>query len=291
MAIKNVGIIGAGQMGLGIAHVAAAAGYDVIMNDISEEQLSKATDIIAKNLDRQIKKEKISEADKEKTLSNITTSTDIKDLFDCDLVIEAATEREEIKFSIFEKLSKIVKDDCYIASNTSSLSITKLASYTKNPEKFMGVHFMNPVPMMKLVELIKGLATSEETYKDMHEFVTSLGKIIAVSNDVPAFIVNRILITMINEAIYALYENVGDVVSIDNALTLGAAHPMGPLQLADFIGLDTCLAIMETLHREMGDTKYRPSPLLRKYVEAGWLGKKTKKGFYDYSGETPIPSK
>jgi 3-hydroxybutyryl-CoA dehydrogenase len=291
MDIKLIGIIGGGQMGAGIAHSAALAGYDIIINDIATGQLTKAKESIALNMDKAVKKNLISESDKNFALDRISTTIDMQDLQECDLVIEAASEKEAIKKSIFEKLSTILKPSAYIVSNTSSLSITRLASYTNRPEQFMGVHFMNPVPLMKLVELVRGIATAEQTVKDMRGFIDNLGKIYAEAEDFPGFIVNRILIPMINEAVYTLYEGVGSVKSIDDCLRMGANHPMGPLQLADFIGLDTCLAIMQVLNEGLADTKYRPCPLLVKYVEAGWLGRKTGKGFYDYASGEPVPTR
>lgn len=283
MTLKVIGIIGAGQMGLGIGQVCAISGYHTILVDISQEQLDKAKATITAHLQKMVTKEKISIQDQTKALDNISFSTDMQSLQETCLVIEAATENLAVKEKILSNICAIVPKHTLIASNTSSLSITKLASMTDRPEQFMGVHFMNPVPIMKLVELIKGLQTNTETFDKMVDFAQSLGKISAISDDYPAFIVNRILIPMINEAIYTLHEGVADKESIDKALTLGANHPMGPLALADFIGLDTCLAIMETLHRDLGDTKYRPCPLLMKYVEAGWLGKKSGRGFYNYS--------
>lgn len=291
MKISKVGIVGAGQMGNGIAHVFALAGYDVLLNDISAEGLEKAIATIDKNLTRQVSKEKISQTDKDATMARITTTLALEDLGQCDLVIEAATEREDVKNAIFEQLQPHLKPTTILTSNTSSISITRLASRTDRPEKFMGFHFMNPVPVMKLVELIRGIATDDETYEAMLQVVESLGKISASAEDFPGFIVNRILVPMINEAVYTLYEGVGSVTSIDQSLKLGANQPMGPLELADFIGLDTCLAIMNVLYDGLADTKYRPCPLLTKYVEAGWLGRKTKRGFYDYSGETPVPTR
>jgi len=291
MTIETVGIVGAGQMGNGIAHVFALAGYNVLLNDIAQDSLDKAMATIEKNLDRQVSREKITAEDKAATLARITTTLTLTDLGQTDLVIEAATEREEVKNQIFATLVPHLKPTTILASNTSSISITRLASKTDRPERFMGVHFMNPVPVMKLVELIRGIATDDATYQTMLAIVAKLGKTAASAEDFPAFIVNRILIPMINEAVYTLYEGVGNVQSIDMAMKLGANHPMGPLELADFIGLDTCLAIMHVLHDGLADTKYRPCPLLVKYVEAGWLGRKTGRGFYDYRGETPVPTR
>ena len=291
MAIKTVGIVGAGQMGNGIAHVFALAGYDVVMSDISQEALDKAVALIDRNLERQVSREKISAAEKAAALGRITTTLKLSDVAQTDLVIEAATERETVKQAIFEDLLPHLKPHTILTSNTSSISITRLASRTDRPEKFMGFHFMNPVPVMQLVELIRGIATDEPTYKALVEVVEKIGKTAASAEDFPAFIVNRILMPMINEAVYTLYEGVGNVKSIDESLKLGANHPMGPLELADFIGLDTCLAIMNVLHEGLADTKYRPCPLLTKYVEAGWLGRKTQRGFYDYRGETPVPTR
>ena len=291
MDIQTVGIVGAGQMGNGIAHVMALAGYDVMLNDISEEALQKAVATIEKNLDRQVSRDKISQQDKTATIARIRTTRTLTDLGTSDLVIEAATERETIKQAIFEDLLPHLKPETILTSNTSSISITRLASRTDRPEKFMGFHFMNPVPVMQLVELIRGIATDEETFAACKTVVARLGKTAATAEDFPAFIVNRILMPMINEAVYTLYEGVGSVESIDSSMRLGANHPMGPLELADFIGLDTCLAIMNVLHDGLADTKYRPCPLLTKYVEAGWLGRKTQRGFYDYRGETPVPTR
>ena len=291
MSIKTVGIVGAGQMGNGIAHVFALAGYDVVMSDISQEALDKAVALIDRNLERQVSREKISAAEKAAALGRITTTLKLSDVAKTDLVIEAATERETVKQAIFEDLLPHLKPHTILTSNTSSISITRLASRTDRPEKFMGFHFMNPVPVMQLVELIRGIATDEPTYKALVEVVEKIGKTAASAEDFPACIVNRILMPMINEAVYTLYEGVGNVKSIDESLKLGANHPMGPLELADFIGLDTCLAIMNVLHEGLADTKYRPCPLLTKYVEAGWLGRKTQRGFYDYRGETPVPTR
>jgi len=291
VAIKKVGVIGAGQMGSGIAHVVALAGYDVLITDISKEVVDKAMATIGRNMDRQIARGIITEADKQAALGRIAYAPDYDAFSDCDLVIEAATEDESIKRKIFTELSPKVKPDAIIASNTSSISITRLASITKRPERFIGMHFMNPVPVMQLVELIRGIATEDDTFAISREFVESLGKTIAVSEDFPAFIVNRILLPMINEAVYTLYEGVGTVEAIDKAMRLGANHPMGPLELADFIGLDTCLSVMQVLYEGLADSKYRPCPLLVKYVEAGWLGRKTQRGFYDYRGETPVPTR
>lgn len=291
MSIKTVGIVGAGQMGNGIAHVFALAGYDVLLNDISQDSLDKAVALIDRNLERQAARGKISPEDKAAAMARIATTTTLADLGPTDLVIEAATERETVKQAIFEDLLPHLKPTTILTSNTSSISITRLASRTDRPEKFMGLHFMNPVPVMQLVELIRGIATDDATYQTMLKVVESLGKTAASAEDFPAFIVNRILMPMINEAVYTLYEGVGSVKSIDESLKLGANHPMGPLELADFIGLDTCLAIMNVLHDGLADTKYRPCPLLTKYVEAGWLGRKTQRGFYDYRGEVPVPTR
>ena len=291
MTIERVGVIGAGQMGNGIAHVFALAGYDVIMNDINADALTAAVQRIDKNMERQVSRDAITADAKAEALRRINTTTTLTDLGQTDLVIEAATERETIKSAIFEDLVPHLKPDTILTSNTSSISITRLAARTDRPERFMGFHFMNPVPVMQLVELIRGIATDEPTFKACEEVVARLGKTSTASEDFPAFIVNRILMPMINEAIYTLYEGVGSVKSIDTSLKLGANHPMGPLELADFIGLDTCLAIMNVLHDGLADTKYRPCPLLTKYVEAGWLGRKTKRGFYDYTGEIPIPTR
>ncbi|MGD9742981.1 MAG: 3-hydroxybutyryl-CoA dehydrogenase [Dongiaceae bacterium] len=289
--IKRIGIIGAGQMGNGIAHVCAINGYEVVLADVSQPQLDKARDVIDRNMTRQVKRKLITEADKKAALGRITTAVGFGAFDDCDLVIEAATENEEVKRAILKELCPVLKPDALIATNTSSISITRLAAVTDRPSKFMGMHFMNPVPLMKLVELIRGLATDEATYHTIKELAEKLGKTAASAEDFPAFIVNRILLPMINEAVYTLYEGVGSVESIDTAMKLGANHPMGPLELADFIGLDTCLAVMQVLYDGLADSKYRPCPLLVKYVEAGWVGKKSGRGFYDYSTEKPTPTR
>ena len=291
MEIHSVGVVGAGQMGNGIAHVFALAGYDVTLTDVSAEALTKAIAIIDKNIERQVSRGKVTPDDKAAAMARIKTTGVLADVGRCDLIIEAATERETVKQAIFEDLLPHLKPTTILTSNTSSISITRLASRTDRPEKFMGFHFMNPVPVMQLVELIRGIATDQETWDCLHEVVRKLGKTAASAEDFPAFIVNRILMPMINEAVYTLYEGVGSVKSIDESLKLGANHPMGPLELADFIGLDTCLAIMNVLHDGLADTKYRPCPLLTKYVEAGWLGRKTQRGFYDYRGDTPVPTR
>ena len=291
MGVTTIGVIGAGQMGNGIAHVMALAGYEVRLTDVSEDALSAARGKIESNLNRQISRDKITEAARDAALARIVTVGGLKDVGATDLVIEAATERETIKQAIFEDILPHLKPDTILTSNTSSISITRLASRTDRPERFMGFHFMNPVPVMQLVELIRGIATDDATFKTCEAVVDALGKTSAPAEDFPAFIVNRILMPMINEAIYTLYEGVGSVRSIDTSLKLGANHPMGPLELADFIGLDTCLAIMNVLHDGLADTKYRPCPLLTKYVEAGWLGRKTQRGFYDYRGGEPVPTR
>lgn len=289
--IKRVGVVGAGQMGNGIAHVCALAGYDVALNDISEDALERGRAAIEKNMTRQVSRDLISPEDMQTALDRITFSSGMAAFTDADLVIEAATENRELKEKIFKSLLDVVPERAFLATNTSSISITRLASVTDRPEKFIGMHFMNPVPLMQLMEIIRGLATDQETYDMAAQFAVRLGKTVTNAEDYPAFIVNRILMPMINEAIYALYEGVGTVESIDTAMKLGANHPMGPLTLADFIGLDTCLSIMQVLHDGLADTKYRPCPLLVKYVEAGWTGRKAKRGFYDYRGDAPVPTR
>jgi 3-hydroxybutyryl-CoA dehydrogenase len=290
-SIRKVGVIGAGQMGNGIAHVCALAGFDVRLNDLSAERIKAGIATINGNLARQVSRQRISEEERQTALRRIAPAEKLDALADCDLTIEAATEKEDVKRAIFASLCPLLKPDAILGSNTSSISITRLASSTDRPERFIGIHFMNPVPLMELVELIRGIATGDPTFELVKQFVTKLGKTIAVSEDFPAFIVNRILLPMINEAIFTLYEGVGNVEGIDTAMRLGAHHPMGPLELADFIGLDTCLSVMQVLHEGLADSKYRPCPLLVKYVEAGWLGRKTKRGFYDYRGEKPVPTR
>jgi 3-hydroxybutyryl-CoA dehydrogenase len=290
-SIKTIGIIGAGQMGSGISHVCALAGFDVRLGDVDLQAIDRAVAVIDRNIARQVAKGKIAQADHDAALGRIKTGTGY-DLFgDCDLVIEAATEREELKREIFKKLVPHLAPHAIIASNTSSISITRLAAATDRAERFIGMHFMNPVPVMALVELIRGIATDEATFQVARTLAFKLGKTPVAAEDFPAFIVNRILLPMINEAVYTLYEGVGSVEAIDTAMRLGANHPMGPLELADFIGLDTCLSIMQVLHDGLADSKYRPCPLLVKYVEAGWLGRKTNRGFYDYRGEKPVPTR
>jgi 3-hydroxybutyryl-CoA dehydrogenase len=289
--ISTIGIVGAGQMGNGIAHVCAASGHAVRMLDVNQEAIDRGLRTIASNLDRQVAKGVLTAEQKAQTLARISTGTEYALFGDCDLVIEAAPENEALKREVFRKLCPVLKPDAMIASNTSSISITRLAAMTDRPGRFIGMHFMNPVPIMKLVEIIRGIATSEECFVAIRDLTRKLGKSAAVAEDFPAFIVNRILLPMINEAVYTLYEGVGNVESIDTAMKLGANHPMGPLELADFIGLDTCLSVMQVLHEGLADSKYRPCPLLVKYVEAGWLGRKTNRGFYDYRGEKPVPTR
>jgi 3-hydroxybutyryl-CoA dehydrogenase len=289
--IKKVGVVGAGQMGSGIAHVSALAGYDVLLNDISPDRIKAGLASINGNLARQVSKKVISEEARQQALTHIKPAEKMSDLAQCDLVIESATEKEDVKRKIFAEICQTLKPDAVLASNTSSISITRLASSTDRPERFIGIHFMNPVPVMELVELVRGIATGDETFEASKAFVANLGKTAAVAEDFPAFMVNRILLPMINEAIYTLYEGVGNVEAIDTAMRLGAHHPMGPLELADFIGLDTVLSVMQVLHEGLADSKYRPCPLLVKYVEAGWLGRKAQRGFYDYRGEKPVPTR
>lgn len=289
--IKKVGVIGAGQMGNGIAHVVALAGYDVALNDLKKDAVETAIGVIKRNMVRQVGRGLITETDMQKAIGRIAFAPSLDSLVDCDLVIEAATEDEAVKRRIFADMRGKIKPGAILASNTSSISITRLAATTAEPERFIGIHFMNPVPVMQLVELIRGIATEDDTFGVARQFVESLGKQTAVSEDFPAFIVNRILLPMINEAIYTLYEGVGGVDAIDKAMRLGANHPMGPLELADFIGLDTCLSVMQVLYEGLADSKYRPCPLLVKYVEAGWLGRKTQRGFYDYRGDAPVPTR
>jgi 3-hydroxybutyryl-CoA dehydrogenase len=291
MEIRKIGVVGAGQMGNGIAHVMSLAGFEVMLNDISQDMLDKAIATMTRNMERQVSRGKITQDAMDSALARITPTLTLTDLGATDLVIEAATERETVKQAIFDELLPHLQPHTILTSNTSSISITRLASRTDRPEKFMGFHFMNPVPVMQLVELIRGIATDKPTYDACLAVVEKLGKTAASAEDFPAFIVNRILMPMINEAVYTLYEGVGNVQSIDQSMKLGANHPMGPLELADFIGLDTCLAIMNLLHDGLADTKYRPCPLLTKYVEAGWLGRKTGRGFYDYRGEVPVPTR
>jgi len=291
MAINRVGIIGAGQMGSGIAHVCALAGFDVMINDVSGERIKKSLATINGNMARQVASGKVTEEARQSALDRLIAAPETESLGEADLVIEAATEDEQVKRKIFAAVCPALKSNALLATNTSSISITRLAAATDRPEQFIGIHFMNPVPVMELVEVIRGIATSDDTFQSARDFVAKLGKTITVAEDYPAFIVNRILLPMINEAIYVLYEGVGTVEAIDTAMRLGAHHPMGPLQLADFIGLDTCLSIMQVLYEGLADSKYRPCPLLVKYVEAGWLGRKTGRGFYDYRGETPVPTR
>ncbi len=289
--IQTIGVVGAGQMGNGIAHVCALAGFDVMLNDVAPDRIKASLATINGNMAKQVAKKLITEDERKAALSRIKAAEKYDDLATCDLVIETAIEKEEAKRKIFSELCASLRPEAIIATNTSSISITRLASSTDRPERFIGIHFMNPVPLMELVEVIRGIATDDSTFEASKIFVRKLGKQIAVSEDFPAFIVNRILLPMINEAIYTLYEGVGNVEAIDTAMRLGAHHPMGPLELADFIGLDTCLSVMQVLHEGLADSKYRPCPLLVKYVEAGWLGRKTQRGFYDYRGEKPVPTR
>jgi 3-hydroxybutyryl-CoA dehydrogenase len=289
--LRRIGVIGAGQMGAGIAHVCALAGFDVAVIDVDNEALQRGRQTVERNLSRQVARGSFREEDKQAALGRIHMGLDYTRFSDCDMVVEAATENEKVKREIYAKLKPVLKPDALIATNTSSISITRLASATDRPGKFIGMHFMNPVPMMSLVELIRGIATDEETFAVTRELALKLGKTPVAAEDFPAFIVNRILLPMINEAVYTLYEGVGTVEAIDTAMKLGAKHPMGPLELADFIGLDTCLSVMQVLYEGLADSKYRPCPLLVKYVEAGWLGRKTGRGFYDYHGERPVPTR
>ncbi|CAK0772938.1 3-hydroxybutyryl-CoA dehydrogenase [uncultured Gammaproteobacteria bacterium] len=289
--IQRIGIIGAGQMGSGIAHVCSLSGFEIKICDINPEALTKCLALIERNIERQVHKGKVQADDKAAALARISTSTDMGIFGDCDLVIEAATENEVIKREIFKKLVPFLKPSAIIGTNTSSISITRLAAVTDRPPKFIGMHFMNPVPLMELIELIRGIATDDETFTIVRDLAIKIGKKVAVAEDFPAFIVNRILLPMINEAVYTLYEGVGSVTGIDTAMKLGANHPMGPLELADFIGLDTCLSVMQVLYEGLADSKYRPCPLLVKYVEAGWVGRKAGRGFYDYSKNPPIPTR
>jgi 3-hydroxybutyryl-CoA dehydrogenase len=290
-AVRKIGVIGAGQMGNGIAHVCALSGFHVLLNDVVADRITEGLATISGNLARQVSRQRISDEQRQAAIKRISPATTLDELGDCDLVIESATEQEEIKRKIFSALCPVLKPEAIVGSNTSSISITRLAAATDRPERFIGIHFMNPVPLMELVEVIRGIATDDATFGATKQFIAKLGKQIAVAEDFPAFIVNRILLPMINEAIYTLYEGVGNVESIDTAMRLGAHHPMGPLELADFIGLDTCLSVMQVLHEGLADSKYRPCPLLVKYVEAGWLGRKTQRGFYDYRGDKPVPTR
>src|ERR1700689_5189117 len=291
MTIRKIGIVGAGQMGNGIAHVCALSGFHVMLNDIVPDRIAEGLATINGNLARQVSRQRISDEQRKAAIKRIAPANTLADLGDCDLVIEAATEHEETKRKIFTALCPLLKPETIVGTNTSSISITRLAAATDRPERFIGIHFMNPVPRMELVEVIRGIATDDPTFELTKQFISKLGKQIAVAEDFPAFIVNRILLPMINEAIYTLYEGVGNVEAIDKAMRLGAHHPMGPLELADFLGLDTCLSVMQVLHEGLADSKYRPCPLLVKYVEAGWLGRKTQRGFYDYRGEKPVPTR
>ena len=291
MKFRKVGVIGAGQMGNGIAHVCALAGYNVALYDISPDRIEAGLATIDGNMARQVSSERITVEQRDAALERLSAAESMESFEDADIVIESATENEEVKRKIFSELCPHLREDALIATNTSSISITRLAASTDRPERFMGMHFMNPVPVMELVELVRGIATDDATFETIQQFASSLGKKVANAEDFPAFIVNRILLPMINEAVYALYEGVGSIESIDKAMKLGANHPMGPLQLADFIGLDTCLSIMQVLYDGLADSKYRPCPLLVKYVEAGWLGRKTQRGFYDYRGEKPVPTR
>jgi 3-hydroxybutyryl-CoA dehydrogenase len=291
MAIRKIGVVGAGQMGNGIAHVCALSGFHVMLNDVVADRITEGLATINGNLARQVSRQRISDEQRQAAMKRISPAPTLDELGDCDLVIEAATEQEETKRKIFAALCPSLRPETIVGTNTSSISITRLAATTDRPERFIGIHFMNPVPLMELVEVIRGIATDDATFEATKQFIGKLGKLIAVSEDFPAFIVNRILLPMINEAIYTLYEGVGNVEAIDTAMRLGAHHPMGPLELADFIGLDTCLAVMQVLHEGLADSKYRPCPLLVKYVEAGWLGRKTQRGFYDYRGEKPVPTR
>ncbi len=291
LEIRKIGVIGAGQMGKGIAHVCALAGLDVALNDVSPERISSAIADIGAQLKKSVDRGIIDAAAREAAIARLSAAPAMQDFHDVDLLIEAASEKEEIKRKILGDIARVLKPDAIIGSNTSSISITRLASISGRPERFIGIHFMNPVPKMQLVELIRGIATDDRTFEETRAFIAKLGKTITVAEDFPAFIVNRILLPMINEAIYTLYEGVGSVEAIDTAMKLGANHPMGPLQLADFIGLDVCLSVMQVLHEGLADSKYRPCPLLVKYVEAGWLGRKTQRGFYDYRGDKPVPTR
>jgi 3-hydroxybutyryl-CoA dehydrogenase len=288
---RKIGVIGAGQMGNGIAHVCALSGFQVLLNDVAADRISEGLATISGNLARQVSRQRISDEQRQAAIKRISAAQTLDDLAECDLVIEAATEKEEIKRKIFASLCPLLRPETIIGTNTSSISITRLAATTDRPERFIGIHFMNPVPLMELVEVIRGIVTDDATFESTKKFISKLGKRIAVAEDFPAFIVNRILLPMINEAIYTLYEGVGNVEAIDTAMRLGAHHPMGPLELADFIGLDTCLSVMQVLHEGLADSKYRPCPLLVKYVEAGWLGRKSQRGFYDYRGEKPVPTR